>query len=62
MEYQCSVCGEKIKNDVLLYINHTEKHVIDEIKDKHPEWAEKDGLCQKCVDYYKGQLRGDGPA
>ena len=23
------------------------------IKKKHPEWATEDGLCQKCVEYYK---------
>lgn len=59
MVYTCSACGEKVKGDVLVYINHTEQHIIDEIKAKHPEWVEEDGICQRCVDYFKGQIKGD---
>ena len=59
-EYQCSVCGKKVKDDLLVYIGHTETHIIDEIKKYHPEWVQDDGLCAKCVDYYKGQLKGRG--
>jgi len=58
MEYKCSVCQKKIKGDVLVYINHTEQHILDEIKAKHPEWIEKDGLCGKCVAYYREQMKG----
>ena len=58
MGYKCSVCEEEISNDLVVYINHTEKHIVDEIKAKHPDWIEKDGLCQKCVDYFKRQLKG----
>lgn len=59
MEYKCSVCDEKVKGDLLVYINHTEGHILDEIKSNHPEWVEDDGICQKCVDYYKKQMKGD---
>ena len=59
MQYVCRVCQEKIDGDLLLYVNHTEQHIIDEIKAKHPGWVERDGLCQKCVDYYKKQLKGN---
>ena len=59
MDYQCSVCDEKVKGGLLVYIDHTEKHIVDEIKAKHPEWAEKDGICPKCVDYFKEQMKGN---
>jgi len=59
MGYQCSVCQETVQDDLLVYIDHTEKHIMDEIKANHPDWVEKDGVCQKCVDYYKGQMKGN---
>ena len=62
MEYQCSICGEKIKDDLLVYINHTQEHIIDEIKSSHPDWVEENGVCEKCVEYYQKQIKGDSAA
>lgn len=59
MEYICEVCGEKIIGDSLKYIDHTEQHIVDLIKESHPDWAEDNGMCQKCHEYYKKQLRGE---
>ena len=59
MEYKCSICSEKIDGDLLVYVDHTEQHIMDEIKLSHPNWVENDGVCQKCVDYYKGQMKGN---
>ena len=58
MEYKCSVCQEQVEGDLLVYINHTQEHIIDEIKTKHPEWIENDGICPKCEDYFKSQIKG----
>ncbi len=58
MKYKCSVCDQAIEGDLLVYINHTESHIMDEIKAKHPQWVENDGVCQKCVEYYKDQMSG----
>ncbi len=58
MEYKCSTCKEDIDGDLLVYIDHTEGHIMEEIRLIHPEWVEDDGLCQKCVDYYKNQMKG----
>jgi len=58
MDYKCSVCQQDVDDDLLVYIKHTEKHIMDEIKAGHPDWSENDGVCQKCVDYYKDQLKG----
>ena len=58
MDYVCPVCGTSVSENLREYIEHTEKHVIDVIKLKHPEWVEKDGLCHKCLDYYKKEMKG----
>ncbi len=59
MSYKCPVCGEQIKRDLTAYIDHTEKHIIDEIKGNHPDWVEKNGLCHKCLKYYRNQMKGE---
>lgn len=58
MEYMCDICGEKIMGNSGEYIDHTEGHIMEIIKNKHPDWQEKDGMCKKCYDYYKEQLKG----
>ena len=58
MEYICDLCGKNIKGDSLVFIDHSEQHIVDIIKSKHPEWIETDGICQKCFEYYRKQLRG----
>ncbi len=58
MVYHCSVCDQKVDGDMLIYMDHTEKHVIDLIKHDHPEWVEKDGLCVKCAEYYRQEIKG----
>ncbi|MBN1870791.1 MAG: hypothetical protein JW847_09485 [Candidatus Omnitrophica bacterium] len=58
MEYKCSVCGKHIKDDLMVYIHHTEKHIADQIHADHPDWTEKGGLCRKCVEYYRNEIKG----
>lgn len=58
MQYKCSLCGRKVDGDLAVFVDHTETHVIDEIKAKHPDWVEENGMCQQCLDYYKGELKG----
>jgi len=59
IEYKCSVCGQAVESDLLVYVDHTEKHVMEEIQANHPDWEEKDGLCKKCIAYYRVQMQGD---
>ena len=56
MEYTCGVCNQNVPDDLAVYTKHTEGHIVDLIKSKHPGWAEKDGICQKCYEYYKNQM------
>jgi len=59
MDYTCSICGEVVKEDLKAFLEHGEEHIVDEIQKKHPDWAAEDGICHKCLDYYKHQIKGD---
>src|SRR5687768_11685896 len=57
--YQCPLCHKQVERDLLIFLDHTQSHVIDEIKKSHPEWVESDGTCQPCADYYRKQISGE---
>ncbi len=57
--YRCPICQETMEHDLARFLSHTDQHILDVIQKRHPEWAGKSGLCQKCLDYYKGQIQGD---
>lgn len=57
--YACSVCDQKVERDLIKYIHHTELHIIDEIKKKHPDWNCSDGLCPKCLECFRKAMRGE---
>ncbi|MFH1868958.1 MAG: hypothetical protein ABH843_08315 [Candidatus Omnitrophota bacterium] len=59
MEFVCPTCEIKIPRDLSVIIPHTEGHIVELIRKRHPEWAEKDGICKKCYVYYKKQLHPD---
>ena len=52
----CPLCGDAVNK--LLYTFHVEneKVVLEKIKTINPGWAEDDGICSRCVDYYQTQL------
>lgn len=54
--YQCPVCHQKIRRDLILFLNHAKLHIVEEIKKQHPEWIETSGVCKRCVDYYEEQI------
>jgi len=45
--------------NLILFLDHTNQHVIDQIKKKYPEWVAEDGICKPCADYYTLQLQGE---
>ena len=57
--YKCPLCQETMDRDLARFLDHTNQHVIDKIKSRHPEWQASDGTCQPCLEYYQGQLAGD---
>lgn len=57
--YQCPMCGRNMDRNLILFLDHTNQHVIDQIKKKYPEWVAEDGICKPCADYYTLQLKGE---
>lgn len=57
--YTCPTCGEKMERDLSLFIDHTEKHIVDELKKQNPAWITQEGFCPKCLDYYQKARRGE---
>ena len=46
---KCTVCND----DSDEFFSIAEKYVLEVIKSEHPEWVENNGICRKCVEYYK---------
>jgi len=59
MNYRCPLCGREIARNLVLFLSHGEQHIIDQIKEEHPEWVEADGVCRPCAEYYRKQLSGE---
>ena len=55
-DFICPTCGRSMSRDLAVIIPHTEDHIIDEVKKKHPEWVTRDGVCKMCYAYFKKQL------
>ncbi|OGW82421.1 MAG: hypothetical protein A2Z83_03715 [Omnitrophica bacterium GWA2_52_8] len=55
-DYVCPLCKRRIARDLVLFLKHTDQHIIDQIKISHPEWVETDGTCGPCAEYYRNQL------
>lgn len=45
--------------DLILFLDHAKQHVVDRIKEEHPEWVERDGVCGQCVEFYEKQISGE---
>ena len=58
MSYICPLCQDKIEGDLLAFKEHTENHIVDEVKLRHPDWIKENGLCPKCLAYYRNQING----
>ena len=43
----------------MLFIQHTDGHVVEELKKNNPQWITSEGYCPKCLEHYKASLRGD---
>ncbi len=43
--YTCPTFGETMERDLMAFLKHTDRHIIDAIKEDHPDWVEADGAC-----------------
>ena len=55
--YTCPSCGTVMERDLSLFMEHTDKHIVDEVKKRHPKWITEEGYCPKCLDYFKKAMR-----
>jgi hypothetical protein len=56
MEFVCPTCGKVMERELLHIIDHTEGHIVQEIKKKHPSWEDDNGVCEKCYEHYKKEM------
>jgi serine protease AprX len=52
----CPVCGDSVSRLLFRFHIENEKLVINRIKEQNPGWAEQDGICSRCVDYYHTEI------
>ena len=60
MKYTCPLCHKTCDKGLKEYVDHVESEIVEIIKGDHPEWIEKNGVCPKCYEYFKDQLREEG--
>ncbi len=58
MGYTCGVCQDHVDGDLVALKEHTDQHIIDIIKVQKPHWVEADGVCPKCLNYLREQIKG----
>lgn len=56
--YKCPMCGRVMERNLVLFLEHGQQHIIDKIKEEHPEWVTEDGVCKPCAEFYEKQLSG----
>ena len=54
--YTCPLCGTETPRDLAVFLDHTNGHILDAIRKKHPEWTDAEGVCKKCEEYFKQQM------
>lgn len=54
-EYQiCPICRKEVR--FIELHEKAERQILDIIRKDHPEWADKEGLCSPCLEYYRQEL------
>jgi hypothetical protein len=46
-DFFCPHCEDYVDSDLLVFLSHTDRHIIDAIKKQFPDWVESDGACPK---------------
>ncbi len=51
----CLLCGRTLTDRALH--DQLEESILASIQAEHPEWSDRDGACQPCVQHYRKFLR-----
>lgn len=54
--YICPVCKEALEHDLMVFLKHTDHHIIEVVLKEHPKWGHQDGICKECLEYYKKSM------
>ncbi|MFC1699760.1 hypothetical protein ACFL1I_07390 [Candidatus Omnitrophota bacterium] len=60
MDFLCPTCNQTMSYELKMVLEHTDRHIVEAIKKKHPHWVEQDGLCEKCYQHYRSQIPAKG--
>ena len=56
IDFICPTCKIKMPRELQIIVPHTEEHIVEAIKETHPNWVAAEGICKKCYEYYKSQM------
>ncbi|MFQ5792228.1 MAG: hypothetical protein ACE5JI_17300 [Acidobacteriota bacterium] len=57
--YTCAVCNAEMERDLLVFLRHTDQHILEALKDHRPEWADSDADGSHVLELYRSQLGHD---
>ncbi|MFQ5892787.1 MAG: hypothetical protein ACE5H5_00590 [Nitrospinota bacterium] len=57
--YTCAVCHAEVERDLLVFLRHTDQHILEALRELHPEWADGDGQGSQVRTHYRAQLGHD---
>ena len=60
--YTCPTCGEVMQRDLTIFTEHTDRHIVDELKKHRPAWITEEGYCPKCLDFFKRSIQDPASA
>jgi len=52
----CPLCQDKVDKLVYRFHYDSDQAIIDKIRKEFPEWTKQDGLCSRCVDFFRSEI------
>ena len=52
----CPLCQDKVDKLVYRFHYDSEQAVLEKIRREFPEWTKQDGLCSRCVDFFRSEI------
>jgi serine protease AprX len=52
----CPLCQDRVDKLVYRFHYDSEQVIIQKIREEFPEWAKQDGLCSRCVDFFRSEI------
>jgi serine protease AprX len=52
----CPLCQDKVDKLVYRFHYDSEQVIIEKIRKEFPEWTKQDGLCSRCVDFFRSEI------